>query len=133
MKLQSTLPERAGFLYTVPLLDSVLLLLIFFLLGSNFILKSGVAVELPSSTSSMPEADRSHIITVAPGELAQIYFNESRVTLDELNTRLADGTEETRHVVLLGDKQSDYGTIMRISQMVLKHGYEVALATQQAD
>lgn len=133
MKLQSTLPERAGFIYTVPLLDSVLLLLIFFLLGSNFILKSGVAVELPVSTSSMPEAERSHLITVAPGELAQIYFNESRVSLDELDAQLADATGETRNVVLLGDKQSDYGTIMAISRIVLKHGYEVALATQQED
>ncbi|NNE91438.1 MAG: hypothetical protein HKN23_07305 [Verrucomicrobiales bacterium] len=133
MKLQSTLPDRAGFIYTVPLLDSILLLLIFFLLGSNFMLKSGIAVDLPVSTSSMPAADRSHIITVAPGELAQIYFNEDRVTLEELDARLAESTEEARHVVLLGDRRSDYGTMMELSQMVLKHGYEVALATQSGD
>ncbi len=130
MKLQTTLPERAGFLYTAPLLDTILLLLIFFLLGSSFILKSGIAVELPVSASSLPSVERSHIITIAPGELAQIYLNEDRVSYEELDERLANSTEKARHVIILGDKRTNYGSIVRISQIALKHDYDVALATQ---
>ena len=88
MKLQSTLPRRTAPLYTAPLLDALLLLLIFFLLGSNFILKSGVAVDLPFSESSLPAVERSHIVTVVPGEVTRFYFNENRVTLEELDTHL---------------------------------------------
>ena len=133
MKLESTLPERAGFLYTAPLLDAVLLLLIFFLLGSSFILKSGVAIELPASTSSLPVAERSHVITVAPGELAQLYFDEDRVSYEELDERLLKSAEEVRHVIILGDLRSDYGTVMEISKIALKHGYNVALGTQSGE
>lgn len=129
MKLQSTLPRRTAPLYTAPLLDAVLLLLIFFLLGSNFILKSGVAVDLPFSESSLPAVERSHIVTVVPGELMRFYFNENRVTLEELDTHLADGVEQTRQVILLADTRVPYGTVMEVSNLVLKYGYDLAYAT----
>ena len=129
MKLESTLPNRTAPLYTAPLLDAVLLLLIFFLLGSNFILKSGVAVDLPFSDSSLPVVDRSHIVTIVPGEETRYYFNEDRVTLDELDQRLGESTEQTRQVILLADSQVPYGTVMEISSLVLKLGYDLAYAT----
>lgn len=129
MKLQSTLPRRTAPLYTAPLLDAVLLLLIFFLLGSNFILKSGVAVDLPFSESSLPAVERSHIVTVVPGEVTRFYFNENRVTLEELDTHLADGVEQTRQVILLADSRVPYGTVMDVSNLVLKYGYDLAYAT----
>jgi len=37
MKLESTLPERPGFLHAVPLIDMFGLLLIFLLLGPAFV------------------------------------------------------------------------------------------------
>ncbi len=129
MKLESTLPHRTAPLYTAPLLDSVLLLLIFFLLGSNFILKSGVAVDLPFSESSLPAVERSHILTIVPGEVTRYYFNEDRVTREELEQRLVTGIEQTRQVILLADSRVAYGAVMEVSTLVLKHGYDLAYAT----
>ena len=129
MKLESTLPNRTAPLYTAPLLDAVLLLLIFFLLGSNFILKSGVAVDLPFSDSSLPAVERSHIVTIVPGEQIRYYFNEDRVSLDDLEVRLAEGIEQTRQVILLADSRVPYGSVMTVSNLVLKQGYDLAYAT----
>lgn len=129
MKLESTLSDRAAPLYTAPLLDVILLLLIFFLLGSNFILKSGIAVDLPYSDSSLPVAERSHIVTIVPGETVRYYFNETRVTLDDLDLRLGEATEQIRQVILLADQRVEYGTVMNVSNLVLKHGYDLAYAT----
>lgn len=133
MKLESTLPDRVAPLYTAPLLDAVLLLLIFFLLGSNFILKSGVAVELPFSESSLPSAERSHIITISTGETARIYFNEDRVTPEELDKRLAGEGDRVRRVIVLADKRTDCGTMVMVFNSALKHGYEVAMATSSEE
>ena len=47
MKLESSLPERPGFLFVVPAFNLFALLLVFFLLGPSFVSQSGVAVELP--------------------------------------------------------------------------------------
>ncbi len=129
MKLESTLPNRTAPLYTAPLLDAVLLLLIFFLLGSNFILKSGIAVDLPFSDSSLPAVERSHIVTIVPGDSVRYYFNEERVTLEELDQRLSEGVEQTRQVILLADTRAAYGTVMQVSTLVLKYGYDLAFAT----
>ncbi|MCB1091574.1 MAG: biopolymer transporter ExbD [Verrucomicrobiae bacterium] len=129
MKLESTLPNRTAPLYTAPLLDAILLLLIFFLLGSNFILKSGIAVDLPYSDSSLPVGERSHIVTIVPGETTRYFFNETRVTLEELEERLASSIEQSRQVILLADRRVDYGTVMSVSNLVLRHGYELAYAT----
>jgi biopolymer transport protein ExbD len=133
VKLESTLPDRAAPLYTAPLLDAILLLLIFFLLGSNFILKSGIAVELPFSDSSLPSAERSHIITIASGDVARIYFNEDRVTPEELDQRLAEGVDLARQVIVLGDERTSYGAAVGVFNAVLRHGYELAIATSSEE
>ncbi|MBL9152140.1 MAG: biopolymer transporter ExbD [Verrucomicrobiales bacterium] len=132
MKLESTLPSRTAPLYTAPLLDVILLLLIFFLLGSGFILKSGVAVTLPYSESSLPVAERSHIVTIVPGETERFFFNETRVTREELDARLGESTGQTRQVILLADQRVPYGTVMDVSGLILGHGYDLAYATGAA-
>lgn len=133
MKLESTLPSRVAPLYTAPLLDAILLLLIFFLLGSNFILKSGMSVELPFSESSLPSAERSHIITIKPGETIRIFFNEERVTMEELDQRLAESTDLARQVIVLADQRTDYGTTVEVFGAVLSHGYDLAMATSSEE
>ncbi len=135
MKLESTLPNRATFLYSAPVLDTVLLLLIFFLLGSNFILKSGISVEVPFSESSLPPIDRSHIITLAPGENLRIYFNEDRVTMDELGEHLGKSaaTDKVRQVIIRADQSAAFGSVIEISNIVLRHGYDLVYATSSEE
>lgn len=126
------MPQRgAGFLYTAPLMDVVLLLLIFFLFGSNFVLKSGVAIQLPASSSSLPSAPQSHILTIVSGETEQIYFNEARVDLVELEEALRESLKRTDQIILLGDESVSYGMIMQVSQLALKYGYQLSFATQE--
>lgn len=131
MKLESTLTDRAGLLYTGPLMDVILLLLIFFLFGSNFVLKSGVEVELPRSSSVLPSAEDANIITLIPEDTSEFYFNDERIDLSELDSKLDEALPRSNEVILLGDEAVSYGTIMNISQLVLKKGFELSFATQQ--
>jgi biopolymer transport protein ExbD len=131
VKLESTLTDRAGLLYTGPLMDVILLLLIFFLFGSNFVLKSGVEVELPRSSSVLPSAEDANIITLIPEDTSEFYFNDERIDLSELDSKLDEALPRSNEVILLGDEAVSYGTIMNISQLVLKKGFELSFATQQ--
>jgi len=135
MKLETTLPNRAAFLYSAPVLDVVLLLLIFFLLGSNFILKSGISVDVPFSDSSLPAIDRSHVITVAPGETLRIYFNEDQVTLDELGALLEKNaaTDKVHQVIIRADQSVAFGSVIGISTLVLRYGYDLVYATSSEE
>lgn len=130
MKLESTLSDRAGMLYTAPLVDVILLLMIFFLFGSNLVLKSGVEVNLPTSASSLPSAEDAHIITLIPSETAEFYFNDERVDLARLAPRLEQAIKRSDQVVILGDETVDYGAIMEIAKLVLNAGFEVSFATK---
>ena len=109
----------------------MVLLLIFFLFGSNFVLKSGVSVELPSSASALPAAPQAHIITITSGETDQIFFNERQVDLAELKGLLIESRERSDQVILLGDELISYGKVMEVSQLVMSHGYHLSFATRE--
>jgi biopolymer transport protein ExbD len=130
VKLESTLTDRAGMLYTAPLMDVILLLIIFFLFGSNLVLKSGVEVKLPTSSSSLPSAEDAHIITLIPNETGEFYFNDERVNLESLKGRLGEAVKRSNQVVILGDEAVSYGIVMGIARLVLDAGFEVSFATK---
>ena len=129
MKLETNLSNRAGMLYIAPLMDVVLLLLVFFLLSSSMILKSGFAVTVPYSSSSLPSAERSHIITLAASGASTIFFNEDRVTVEELETRLREGSADIRQIILRADRAAPFGAVAEVSNLVLRYGYDLAYAT----
>lgn len=130
MKLESTLTDRAGMLYTAPLMDVILLLIIFFLFGSNLVLKSGVEVTLPTSSSALPSAEDAHIITLIPNEMGEFYFNDERVNLKSLKGRLDQALRRSNQVVILGDEAVSYGSVMGIARLVLDAGFELSFATK---
>ncbi len=131
MKLESTLRPNSGLLYAAPLLDVVLLLLVFFLLSSNFVVRSGVPVDLPVSSSILPPADKSHIITVLPGIAPRVFLNEREIQITELDAALEDAGAERRHVIIMADRTAAFGVVMRISEMVAARGFDVAFAAVQ--
>ena len=117
-------------LYTAPLVNVIFLLIIFFLFGSNLVLKSGVEVNLPSSSSSLPSAEDAHIITLIPTETAEFYFNDERVDIEGLAGKLEEAIKRSNQVVILGVEAVDYGVIMGIARLVLNNGFEVSFATK---
>ena len=75
-----------------PLVDCMLLLLIFFLLTSSFSEKKGITLELPSSTSA--EITDNETITIFIEDNGEIKFNGSVVSNEELSTRLIETVAE---------------------------------------
>ena len=129
MKLESNLRSHSGVLHAAPVLDVLLLLLVFFLLGSKFVLRSGVSVELPFASSTLPPVEQSHVITLSAGAVPVIYFDERRITFNELSTALANHAGGNRHVILKADRLASHGVVMEISDLILSHEYELAVAT----
>ena len=118
-------------IYTAPLVDVVLLLIIFFLFGSSLVLKSGVGVVLPKSSSSLPVAEHAHIVTLLPGDTRTFYFNDEKSDLESLEAKLEKAASRSRQVILLGDRSIPFGRVMEISQIILQKGFELAFATQE--
>jgi biopolymer transport protein ExbD len=129
MKLHSYLPQQGARLYIAPLLNIVLLLLIFFLLGSTFVIPSGVGVKLPKSASRLSGFERAHIITLAAADDG-LYFDGLPVSAADLQRKLAQKTDAGRRVIIHADEMVPSGRLIEVSNAALALGYEVAFATQ---
>lgn len=129
MKLESQLPRQSPWLYTVPLLNTILLLLVYFLFSSGFVIQSGVTVNLPQSASRLSGFDRAHIITIAGGEDAPVYYDGKKVTLDELNQALDRDRKKDRRAIIHADVRAPFGKVMLVTNAALAVGFEIAHAT----
>lgn len=129
MKLQSYLPQQGLRLYIAPLLNGILLLLIFFLLGSSFVTHSGISVKLPESGAPLTGYERAHIITMAPAD-GGLYFDGRNVTMTELRRNLEAMKREGRRVIIHADELTPFGKVMEVSNVAQELGYEIAYATQ---
>ena len=130
MKLESNLTLRPDFLYLAPLLNIVLLLLIFFLLNSNLVVRSGIRVELPISQSSLKPVERAHIVTITAGDSPSVWLNDKTIFTGDLAAALEAVKNETRFVVVNADQAVPHGIVQRVQNAVLSAGCELAMGTQ---
>ena len=129
MKLESRLPKQSFWLYLGPVLNVLTLLLVFFLLGSTFVIQSGVSVKLPQSTSRLTGFDRARVITVASGDQVY-YFDGEPDTLEGLKKRLIKAKRDSKRVIIHADAMAPFGRVLQASNTALALGFEVAYATQ---
>jgi biopolymer transport protein ExbD len=129
MKLESHLPRQSPWLYITPLLNAILLLLVYFLFSNGFVIQSGITVEKPRSSSRLTGFDRAHIITIAPGTDIPLYFDGKRVNFEELTSKLVEGRAGERRVIIHHDRQAPSGRVMEVVNLAQELGYEAALST----
>jgi len=129
MKLVSHLPKQSPWLYITPLLNAILLLLVYFLFSSGFVVQSGITVEMPRSASRLTGFDRAHIITIAAGEKASMYFDNKLVSWEELRATLEKLRTGERRILLHADRFAPTGRFTEVSSLAMELGFEVALST----
>ncbi len=130
MKLVSHLPKQTFWLYLSPVLNVLLVLLIFFLLGSTFVIRSGVTVNLPQSGSRLNGFERAQVITVTAHGESPYYFDGLPVSLAGLRDKLEEKKREGRRTIIHADEMAPFGRVQEAGNAALALGYEVAYATQ---
>ncbi len=81
------------------LTDIVFLLLIFFLLSSSFVIQPGIKVQLPHAETGEPQTERQVTITVTEG--GEIFYNNERIALSDLGSRLLPVIEQDPENVII--------------------------------
>ena len=122
MKIETSRKRMVDF-STISLTDIVLLLLIFFMLTSTFVVQPGIKVKFPkAATGAQDESDKVYI-TVTQKE--RVYLNEKQVTHDELATQLRQLLKgEAKLVVIRADKELSLGSTIRIIDIAKLAGAE---------
>ena len=113
------------------LTDIVLLLLIFFLLSSTFIIQPGIKVNLPEAESSEELLDKSITVTIAKEGV--YYLNDEQVSLNELGANLNSLYKSFADevVILKADKEVTVNQLVEVWDICKKVGFKVFnLATE---
>lgn len=106
----------------VPMIDVVFQLVVFFMVSSTLITKTGLNIDLPQA-QSVQEAVTSTVVLSVVSE-NEIYLGEERVTLAELDAILAEhGAEyEDRSISIEADSAIRYGTMIAVLDVLRKNG-----------
>lgn len=121
---------EAGRFDFAPMVDVVLVLVIFFMLSSNLIgLERRLGVQLPQAQSASQAV--SPVVTVTLSKSGQISVNGSLVGLNDLEEALKSKLEQSGGKVLLrADRAAPYGSVVRVMDTVKQAGgTQLALAT----
>ena len=128
MKLQRTFTFNPALFGIVPMQNVLFLVLVFYSLGSRFILQPGVQVILPATTFAIGPQRNALIISITAAPAPAIYFRDQRVTLAELATELDLDRSAGRSVVVKADKNAPSGLRDEVMHSALQRGFTVILA-----
>ena len=113
MKFKSEQKHLSVFAFS-SLTDIVMLLLIFFLLSSSFVVQPGIKVQLPKSETGEVDSKRQIIISLT--EQGSIFLNSEQVTTETLGAKLSAliGKESDRVVVINADKNVNLQSAVQV-------------------
>ena len=113
MKFKTSSEPLAAFSYS-SLTDIVMLLLIFFLLTSQFVIQTGVKVKLPGSKTNEQSAPSNLIITITSD--GAVFLGQEPVALDQLPAKLSviktKSTED--NLIIRADKSVALDLIIKV-------------------
>ncbi|MEW6420128.1 ExbD/TolR family protein [Deinococcus geothermalis] len=116
-----------------PMVDVVLLLLIFFFLTSNLgARQNALPLDLPRASTTVQETPALPMVSV--DRAGKLYLNGKETTLGKLGGQLRPLLKTSGGVVgLRADERGNYGTVVRVMDEIKRAGGErLALGTRSA-
>lgn len=113
-----------------PLIDVILMLLIFFILSTSLVSQSGINVKLPKAITSDVIKEENLNVTITSENV--IYLNNKIVTIKELRLNLEKIRNKNQPILLKADRRSSVGRIVDVWDLCRELGIErINIATDQ--
>jgi biopolymer transport protein ExbD len=129
VKLNRTTNYNFGWLLLIGLVDLAFLLAFFLLLSSNFILQQGISISMPFSRFTLGPQSNQQIISITGGAVPAIYFQDQRVSMEQLGPLLDVAKRKDQSIIIKADRSASYETVAEVTNSALEHGItSVALA-----
>lgn len=114
------------------LIDIVFLLLIYFLLTTNFMVDEGIQVKLPQATAVSPQTEKE--ITVVVDKTGRVFLENKEVPLNKLFTQIKGrlGAQKNKPIIIKADKTVILDKAVRVMDIVKSAGSNrLVLATER--
>lgn len=115
------LPKNEG-LNIIPFIDIMLVVLAMVLSISTFIASGQIKVDLPSASSAQPLESKEKL-TIIIDQDDNFYLNDTIITIDELNAKIATTPKETV-VELKSDKGAKFDSFVKIIDILKTNNHE---------
>lgn len=130
-RFRTRLRRFAGPLDAVPLANVILLLVLFLIINSSYVLQPGITVDLPTSSFASGTPYGAMVVTVA--QEGMVFFNDERTTLEGLSAAFSrtafDQPDAT--LVIEADGAVQHSRLVEIYNMAMAAGIrKVVLATR---
>ncbi len=135
MQLTSRRPRRV-MLDLTPLIDVVLMLVIFFMVTTTFVLSPGVQVDLPAGQAVQEPRESDTVITIT--KEGRLYFQDAEVSLETLEAVLQRTYRQqpSLRVVIKADTLVEHGKVVAVMDIAKVVGIDrlaIATAPKPAD
>ena len=128
MKLERGYHLHLALFGIMPLLNVLLLVLVFYVLGSKFTLTPGVQVSLPVTSFALGTQHNAEIVSITGGPVAAIYHRDREVTMNELRERLSENKAAEKWLIIKADTCTPAGIVAAVTDEALRRSYSVILA-----
>ena len=121
---------KSGQLDMAPLIDVVFLLLIFFMLTSNFVLQPGIKVNLPKAISSEVIRSENLVVTLTGQDL--LFLNDQPISIQDLVPQIRQAAQDNKTVLLRADSTASLGRVVEVWDLCRESGIpQINIATNQ--
>jgi biopolymer transport protein ExbD len=127
--------KKAPYEVTMPLtslIDIVFMLLIYFLLTTNFLVDEGINIKLPQAMASKPQVEEA--ITIFVDKDGRAYLNEQEITMGDLFKTVKDmiGADKDKLVVVRADRTVILNKAVKVMDVAKSAGAgRLCLATEK--
>lgn len=129
MQFTASRPRRVS-LDMTPLIDVVLMLVIFFMLTTTFVLAPGIKVDLPKGQAVQQTRETDNVVIIMKD--GAVFYQDERVDLATLQAALQQAQQKQPglRLVVKADKNALHGRVVEVMDMAKHMGIErLAIAT----
>lgn len=129
MKFKRHVYLEKGGINMVPLINCVFLLMIFFLLTSNFMFQPGIKINLPKAVTSEVVQGNTIVITMTSDN--RYYLDEAPITMAELKNKL-ERVSGSKPILIKADRDVALGKVASLWDFCRDVGAkQINIATNQ--
>ena len=131
MKLRRSPAPPLLLIFLAPGLQLALVLVVFLLLSTSFLLQPGVSVILPKSPFVLSPQRNPRIITITAPPLSSIFYENQEISENDLRDRLQAIKGRTQTIIIKADQGAFFERISSVMNTALELGFPVVLATSE--
>ena len=121
--------KEFDYINVIPLVDVMLVLLTIVLMTSTFIATGMISVSLPKASATQTEVLKRQTISI--DQSGVIYFNSTRVALEELGMKIR-GIDKNTPLILRADKDAKLQVFVDVLDLLNSDGFKkVAIQTER--